>query len=96
MRLSLFHELAAIDERARHLGVGNSLLAALAGRDDGDYYRRSGVSLEWSPPELERQNVQIRGFVEHHRTAVAKTDFAVFKLGSDGFRFRGNLIADER
>ena len=92
---SLFHELAAIDERARHLGVGNSLLAVLAGRDDGDYYRRSGVSLEWTPPELERQNVQVRGFAEHHRPAAAETDFAVFKLGSDGFRFRDNLIADE-
>ncbi len=93
--LSLFHELAAIDERARHLGVGNSLLAALAGRDDGDYYRRSGVSLEWTPPELERRSVEIRGFAEYHRPAVSQTDFAVFKLGSDGFRFRDNLIADE-
>ena len=59
---SLFHELAAIDEDARHLGLGNSLLAALTGRDDGDYYRRSGASFEWTPPELERRDLKVRGF----------------------------------
>lgn len=95
LTFSLFHELAAIDESARHLGISNSLVAALAGRDDGDYYRRSGLSLEWTPPELEPQNVKVRGFAEYHRAAMAETDFAVFKLGSDTFRFRDNLIADE-
>lgn len=92
---SLFHELAAIDERARHLGVGNSLLAAITGRDDGDYYRRSGASLEWTPPDFERQNLKLRGFAEYHRSVVAETDFAVFKLRSDTFSFRDNLVADE-
>ncbi len=92
---SLFHELAAIDEDARHLGLGNSLLAAFTGRDDGDYYRRSGASFEWTPPELERRDLKVRGFAEYHRPAVAQTDFAVFKLGSDAFRFRDDLVADE-
>ncbi|MCH7531829.1 MAG: BamA/TamA family outer membrane protein [Gemmatimonadetes bacterium] len=92
---SLFHELAAIDEDARHLGLGNSLLAAFAGRDDGDYYRRSGASFEWTPPELERRDFKVRGFAEYHRPVVVETDFAVFKLRDDAFRFRENLIADE-
>ncbi len=92
---SLFHELAAIDEDARHLGLGNSLLAAFPGRDDGDYYRRSGASFEWTPPESERRDIKVRGFAEYHRPAVVETDFAVFKLRSDTFHFRDNLAADE-
>ena len=54
----VFHELAAIEKNARHLGIGNSLLAAFSGRDDGDYYRRSGVSFEWTPPDFERQDLK--------------------------------------
>ena len=92
---SFFHDLAAIDEDARHFGLGNSLLAGVTGRDDGDYYRRSGASFEWTPPELERRDLKVRGFAEYHRPAVVETDFAVFKLGSDTFRFRENLVADE-
>ena len=44
---------------------------------------------------MEQQNVKVRAFAKYHRPAVAETDFAVFKLGSDTFRFRENLIADE-
>ena len=35
-----FHELNALDERAGHLKLGNSITALVAGRDDGDYYRQ--------------------------------------------------------
>ncbi len=92
---SVFHELDAIDENARHLGIGNSLLAAFFGRDDGDYYRRSGASFEWTPPDFERQDLKFRGFAEYHRSALVETAFALFKLGSDAFRFRDNPVADE-
>ena len=47
---SAYSELAAVDEDARHLGLGNSLTALLFGRDEGDYYRRAGTSLGWTPP----------------------------------------------
>ena len=91
----VFHELAAIDESARHLGLGNSLLGALFGRDDGDYFRRSGAWFEWTPPESERRDLRVRGFAEYHRAAQAETDFALFRLGSDGFEYRANIAADE-
>ncbi len=92
---SLFHELAAIDKDARHLGLGNSLLAAFFGRDDGDYYRRSGASFEWTPPDFEPRDFKFRSFAEYHRPALVETDFAVFRLGDDEFGFRENLVADE-
>ena len=44
-----FHELNALDERAGHLKLGNSITALVAGRDDGDYYRQSGCLLYTSP-----------------------------------------------
>jgi len=95
LTFSVFRELAAVDEDARHLGLGNSLLAAIAGRDDGDYYRRSGVSLEWTPPQSERRDLRVRGFAEYQRGAASAIDHALFKLGNDAFRFREGLVADK-
>lgn len=93
--VSGFHELTALEEGARHLGLGNSLLAATVGRDDGDYYRRSGAWLEWTPPTAQRQSTTLRAFAEYHGAVSTETDFAVFHLGSDSFAFRDNLTADE-
>ncbi|MDA0312692.1 MAG: hypothetical protein O2992_11320, partial [Gemmatimonadetes bacterium] len=76
--LSGFHELAALEEEARHLGLGNSMLAATIGRDDGDYYRRSGAWLEWTPPTAARRTFRARAFAEYHQPVQSKTDFALF------------------
>jgi hypothetical protein len=89
-----YHELAPIDERARHLEIGNSLLAATIGRDDGDYYRRSGVALDWRPPTLERRTYRLSAWAEHHREVRAETDFALFRIRSDSWHFRPNLAAE--
>ena len=89
-----YHELAAIDQRARHLGVGNSLMAALFGRDDGDYYRRSGAALEWSPPTPEMRKAALRLFGEYHRPASVEADFIVWGLVDSDQSFRDNIEAD--
>jgi len=95
-RLSLegYHELAAIDPRARHLGIGNSIVAVTAGRDDGDYYRRSGATLRWAPPVSGRQSYRVSAWAEHHEPVSVETDFALFHIGSDSWAFRPNLAAD--
>jgi hypothetical protein len=93
--LSGFNELAAIDERARHLGLGNSVLAAFVGRDDGDYYYRSGAALEWMPPTAARQTFKFRGYAEYHRPAEVNTQFALFKFWKDGWAYRPNIDAQE-
>lgn len=95
LTLSGYHELAAIDEEARHLGLGNSLNGLFFGRDDGDYYRRSGVSLEWTPPSSARRTVQLRTYAERHRAVANETDFALFRFWNDGFSFRPNVAAEE-
>jgi hypothetical protein len=96
-RVSLlgYHELTSIDERARHFGIGNSLLAATVGRDDGDYYRRSGGTLEWTPPSAGRRTYRIRGYVEYHEGVEAETSFSLLHATSDTWSFRPNIAADE-
>jgi hypothetical protein len=89
-----YHELTTIDERARHLGIGNSLLAATSGRDDGDYYRRTGASLAWTPPIAGRRSYRIRAWSEHHEPVDVETSFALFHAFSDTWAFRPNLAAD--
>jgi hypothetical protein len=93
--LSVFHELAAVDEDARHLDVGNSLMAAVVGRDDGDYYRRSGAWLEWTPPAAARQTLRVRAYGEYHQPVGTNTDLSLFHIGSRSWTFRPNLLADE-
>lgn len=90
-----YHELAAIDEEARHLGLGNSLTAAFFGRDDGDYYYRAGGELEWTPPSAGRRTFRLRAYAEHHRPAEVNTNFALFHAFSDTWTYRPNLMADE-
>jgi len=90
-----FNELAAIDEDGRHLGLGNSLLGAFFGRDDGDYYYRSGAALEWTPPSAERATFRVRGYAEYHRPASENTQFALFQFWKDGWQFRPNIDAAE-
>jgi hypothetical protein len=96
-RVSLhgYHELTSIDERARHFGIGNSVLAAAFGRDDGDYYRRTGGMLEWTPPSAGRRSYRIRGYVEYHEGARAETSFSLLHATSDTWSFRPNIAADE-
>lgn len=92
---SVFHELAAVEEDARHLGLGNSLTAALFGRDDGDYYRRAGTWIEWSPPSAERRSFQVRAYAERHTTAEVTTDFNAWHARDGAWAFRDNVHADQ-
>jgi hypothetical protein len=96
-RVSLhgYHELATIDERARHFGIGNSLTAATVGRDDGDYYRRSGGMVEWTPPTSDRRTFRLRGYAERHERVEVETAFSLFHATSDTWTFRPNIAADE-
>jgi hypothetical protein len=93
--LSGYNEIAAIDEGARHLGLGNSILAAVFGRDDGDYYYRSGGGLEWVPPSARRRTFRVRGYAEYQRAAFIQTEFALFQFWKDSWTYRSNLEADE-
>ena len=93
--LSAYHELAAVDEGAGHLGLGNSAMAVLFGRDDGEYFRRTGMQMEWRPPSSQRATLRLAAFAEHHRPVETATNFTLWYYGDDDWRFRDNLVADE-
>ncbi len=89
-----FHELTAIDERAGHLKLGNSITALVAGRDDGDYYRQSGVSLEWARSSIEQNSLRIRVFGEYHRPEKIESDFTIWGLINEKPEWRPNIGVD--
>jgi hypothetical protein len=96
LALSGYHELAPTDEGARHLGVGNSLVAAFAGRDDGDYYRRTGAALAWTPSPTSRARYRVSLHSEYHESVDVHTRVALPRLWSEeGWAFRPNIDADE-
>lgn len=90
-----YHELTSIEPESRHLGLGNSVMALLFGRDDGDYFRRSGASLEWTPPSARRRSYRVTAYAERHRAVGVETDVTVRKLWDDDWAFRPNLPAQE-
>ncbi|MEX2472532.1 MAG: hypothetical protein WEA34_10150, partial [Gemmatimonadota bacterium] len=94
--LSAYHELAATDETARHLGLGNSLMAIAAGRDDGDYYRRTGAELALEPPAQRRPLYRISAHSEYHQAVTPETRVSMARLWSpESWTFRPNVAAAE-
>jgi hypothetical protein len=93
--LSAYRELAAVVEGAGHLRFVNSVTALLFGRDEGEYFRRTGAQLEWRPPSSQRATFRLSGFAEYHEAVQTGTDFTLRHVGSDGWLFRDNLVADE-
>jgi hypothetical protein len=89
-----YHELATADPGSRAFGAGNSVSAALFGRDEGEYYRATGAALTLAPPPLSRQSWQLRGYVELQDAVERTTHIAVPRLWGDSV-FRPNIVADE-
>src|SRR5690606_31914696 len=96
LSLSAYHELAATDERARHLGFGSSAMALLFGRDDGDYYRRSGAALTVGPPRQSRSSWSVALTSEWHEPVRVRTRASLARLWEDSeWAFRPGLPAEE-
>lgn len=96
LSLALYDDLAATEEGARHFGPLNSLTSALAGRDDGDYFRRRGISLSWEPPPTENPAYRIAVHSEHHAAVRTETRASLVRLWRDEtWSFRPNVTAVE-
>ena len=93
--LTAYRELAAVDDGAGHLRFANSAAALFFGRDDGEYFRRTGAELEWKPPSSQRAVFRVSGFAEYHEAVQTGTDLSLRRVGDDAWRFRDNLVADE-
>lgn len=91
--LRVYHGLRSVDRAGSALGLGNSFGALVFGRDDGEYYRATGATLELGPGPLERDWARGRLFAERQRAVDLETDWSLAHLlGGDDFR--PNLAAD--
>jgi len=93
LRLAGYRRLTAINPLERPLGIGNSIGAALWGRDNGDYFRATGVELRGAPPRAERAWMEWRLFGEHQHPVSTETDVTLRGAFSE-FDFRPATAAE--
>ncbi len=87
-----YRRLAAANPDTRPLGAVNSVMALVAGRDDGEYFRTHGVELTLGNPAPGGWSV--RAFHEWQRPASVETSASLPHLFSSSQLFRPNIIAD--
>ena len=90
IRFTAYNRLVSASDWGHPLSFGSSFSALMFGRDEGFYYRASGVDLTRSLDGAFGGGAQLgwRVFAEQERTAAVKTNFAV-----DGSDFPANLVA---
>ncbi len=90
IRFTAYNRLVSASDWGHPLSFGSSFSALMFGRDEGFYYRASGVDLTRSLDGAFGGGAQLgwRVFAEEERTAAVKTNFAV-----DGADFPANLVA---
>jgi Hemolysin activation/secretion protein len=86
-----YNRLVSASDYGNPLSLGSSISALLFGRDEGYYYRASGVELT-STPDVPGGAVWTWGlFADQERSARRQTTFAL-AAGATGFRFDTNLV----
>ena len=95
LTLGAYRELQATDPDGRYFGLGNSVHALFFGRDDGEYFRATGLDLTWEPPSGTRESFTFRAYAERQESVDAETSFALFKAFDGDWRFRPNVDADD-
>jgi len=93
-RLGGYRRLAEADPATKGLGLGNSLEALLFGRDDGEYFRATGVELTGAPALTRPQSLGLRVYFERQRAVGKETDFSIAHLFDKSEVFRPNLLAE--
>jgi hypothetical protein len=86
-----YERLGVANDWGTPLDFGASLNALLFGRDEGLYYRATGVEISGSG--LEGSTFSWRLFGEQNRPAPVETQFSLPHV-LNGFRFRENIVAD--
>ena len=87
--LTAYHRLATAGDYGEPFTLGASLGALLWGRDDGFYYRTTGVEISRSTRSGEA--VRWRLFAEHEGDATVKTNLSLAHLGNG--KFGPNIVA---
>lgn len=93
-RVAAYHRVAGVDPDTRPLGFGNSATAFFLGRDDGDYFRATGVELLRHAPPGHFDRLGVRLFAERQRNLPKATDWSLAHLWGSDDAFRPNVVAD--
>ncbi|NNF29295.1 MAG: hypothetical protein HKN73_18865 [Gemmatimonadetes bacterium] len=93
LTLGVYRENVATDPAGGYLGFGNTLDAFFFGRDNGEYFRSTGVDFAWSPPVGARDSFRFRAYAERQEQLDVETSFAFFHMFDSGWRFRPNVLA---
>lgn len=88
-----YHKLSPVDEDARHLGLGNSIIALLFGRDDGEFYRTSGARFSLEPASDHRAAWTWTLYGEHQESVERNTNVSLPRLFDSDHTFRENIAA---
>ena len=90
LSLTAYNRLVSAGDWGNPLGLGCSISAFLFGRDEGFYYRASGLELASSPNQRGPVNVTWSLFAEQQRNARQRTTFSLARA-MRGSRFEPNI-----
>lgn len=93
--LALYHELAPMDGDPFARSPFASLMALLAGRDDADWYVRTGAELALTRAGSRTLAWRVAIHTERHRAAETSTRIALPRAWDRDGTFRPNPAADE-
>lgn len=91
LSLGAFERLAAANPENSPLGVVNSFMALVAGRDDGEYLRSRGVELTAGNTVSRWWSTRL--WTERQRQAVVETSASIPRLFDGDRQFRANFRA---
>jgi hypothetical protein len=92
LSVTAYNRLTSASDWGHPFGLGASVSAFLFGRDEGFYYRASGVELGSSPDQAGTSALTWSLFAEQERTARQKTTFSIARV-VHGSAFEPNLEA---
>ena len=90
LSLTAYNRLVSAGDWGNPLGLGSSISAFLFGRDEGFYYRASGVELASSPNQRGPVNLTWTLFAEQQRNARQRTTFSLARAVR-GSQFEPNV-----
>jgi hypothetical protein len=93
LSLTAYNRLVSASDYGNPFSLGSSLSALLFARDEGFYYRASGLELTSIPDQPQANTWSWGVFAEQERSAPRRTTFAVAR-GATGFTFDTNLVAN--
>ena len=90
LTLTAYSRLVSASDWGNPLGLGPSIVAFAFGRDDGFYYRASGLELSRAPDQRGALNLTWSLFAEQERNAPQRTTFSLARVVS-GREFEPNI-----